>query len=96
MLKDPVEFALDQALLSIKRMEQRLPAITFNRDALYQAFDAARAFNLSQRKKCNTLAASLEALESCDAGDWSTGHVIHPSYNEELVAQAIKGIEDAK
>ena len=50
MLKDPVEFALDQALLSIKRMERRLPAITFNHDALYQAFDAAWAFNLAQRK----------------------------------------------
>ena len=36
-----------------------------------------------------TKAAVIEALESCDPGDWSTGHVIHPSYNEDKVNAAL-------
>jgi hypothetical protein len=36
-----------------------------------------------------TKAAAIEALESCDPGDWSTGHVIHPSYNEDKVNAAL-------
>ena len=36
-----------------------------------------------------TKAAVIEALESCDPGDWSTGQVIHPSYNEDKVNAAL-------
>ena len=31
----------------------------------------------------------LEALETCDPGDTSTGHVIYPSYSESEVDEAI-------
>ena len=41
------------------------------------------------------LKLALEALESCDEGDWSTGHVIHPSYDEDAVKQAMIAIEEA-
>jgi len=41
------------------------------------------------------LKLALEALESCDEGDWSTGHVIHPSYDEDAVAKAIAAIKEA-
>lgn len=34
----------------------------------------------------------LDALESCDPGDFSTGHVIHASYNETLVEAAITAL----
>lgn len=34
----------------------------------------------------------LDALESCDPGDFSTGHVIHASYNEAAVEAAITAL----
>lgn len=37
---------------------------------------------------------ALEALESCKPGDWSTGHVIHPFYDEQEVAKAITAIRE--
>ena len=45
--------------------------------------------------KDEALKLALEALESCDEGYWSTGHVIHPSYDEDAVKQAIIAIEEA-
>lgn len=38
---------------------------------------------------------ALEALESCNDGDYSTGHVIHPSFNEKDVNAAITAIRTA-
>ena len=35
---------------------------------------------------------AIEALESCDPGDYSTGHVIHPSYDEEKVNAALAAL----
>ena len=35
---------------------------------------------------------AIEALESCDPGDYSTGHVIHPSYDEEKVNAALASL----
>lgn len=37
---------------------------------------------------------ALEALETCDPGDWSTGHVIHPSYDERSVDAAISLLKE--
>lgn len=37
----------------------------------------------------------LEALESCTPGDWSTGHVIHPSHDEVAVEAAILALREA-
>lgn len=41
------------------------------------------------------LRQALEALESCTPGDYSTGHVISPSYDESNVEAAITAIKDA-
>ena len=41
------------------------------------------------------LEQALEALESCDAGDWSTGHVIPASYNDRAVEDAINDLRAA-
>lgn len=35
---------------------------------------------------------AIEALESCAPGDYSTGHVIHPSYDEEKVNAALAAL----
>jgi len=35
---------------------------------------------------------AIEALESCTPGDYSTGHVIHPSYDEDKVNAAIAAL----
>ena len=35
-----------------------------------------------------------EALESCDSGDYSTGDVIYPSFNEHLVEKALSTTPD--
>ena len=37
----------------------------------------------------------LEALETCYAGDYSTGHVIDPSFDEDAVKEAITAIKEA-
>lgn len=36
---------------------------------------------------------ALEALYSCTSGDYSTGHVIHPSFDEAAVDAAIEALE---
>ena len=53
------------------------------------------------RDTTRVLLVSLDALESCEDGDYSTGHVIYPSFNEKLIDRAIgeikallKGTED--
>lgn len=38
---------------------------------------------------------ALEALESCDTGDYSTGHVLPPSFNERDVDAAITALRAA-
>lgn len=35
---------------------------------------------------------AIEALESCTPGDYSTGHVIHPSYDEDKVNAALAAL----
>lgn len=40
----------------------------------------------------DALRLALEALESCTPADYSTGHIIHQSYNEDLVNKAIEAI----
>ena len=44
-------------------------------------------------KKDEALKLALEALESCSAGDYSTGHVIHPSFDVDAVNRAIEAID---
>ena len=46
---------------------------------------------LHEAQKAMRLA--LEALNSCTPGDWSTGHVIDPYYDEKLVDAAIAALE---
>jgi hypothetical protein len=38
---------------------------------------------------------ALKALESCTPGDYSTGHVIFPSYDEQAVEQAMTTLRTA-
>jgi hypothetical protein len=38
---------------------------------------------------------ALEALETCTEGDYSTGHVIHPSFDEKAVTDAITALRAA-
>lgn len=40
----------------------------------------------------NAIKEAIEALESCTPGDYSTGHVIHPSYDEDKVNAAIAAL----
>ena len=49
------------------------------------------AEELREAQKAMQLA--LEALNSCTPGDWSTGHVIHPYHDENLVDAAIAALE---
>ncbi len=35
-----------------------------------------------------------EALETCEVGDFSTGHVIYPSFDEKLVTEALAATAD--
>ena len=35
-----------------------------------------------------------EALETCEVGDFSTGHVIYPSFDEKLVNEALAATAD--
>lgn len=44
-------------------------------------------------KKDEALKLALEALGSCSAGDYSTGHVIHPSFDADAVNKAIEAID---
>ena len=44
--------------------------------------------------KDEALKMALEALKSCDCGDYSTGHVIYPSFNVDAVNKAIDAIDD--
>ena len=44
-------------------------------------------------KRDAQLKLALEALNSCREGDYSTGFVIHPSFDEALVRSAIEAIE---
>ena len=46
-------------------------------------------------KKTKALKLALEALESCSAGDYSTGHVIHPSFDVDAVNRAIDAVDEA-
>lgn len=46
-------------------------------------------------KTQEALKLALEALESCTPGDYSTGHVIEPSYDEQAVEQAITALREA-
>lgn len=46
-------------------------------------------------KQIEVLKLALEALETCCAGDYSTGHVIDPSFDEDAVNEAITAIEEA-
>ena len=43
----------------------------------------------------DALKLALEALETCCAGDYSTGHVIDPSFDEDAVNEAITAIKEA-
>lgn len=45
--------------------------------------------------QAEALRLALEALESCTPGDTSTGHVIHPSFDENAVSAAIEAVEAA-
>jgi len=45
---------------------------------------------------CALLEKAEEALETCDEGDYSTGHVIPPSFDEASVNQALAAIKQWK
>lgn len=45
-------------------------------------------------KQANALKLAREALESCDVGDYSTGHVITPSFDAVAVYGAITAINE--
>ena len=67
---------------------------------LQMALADAEALELGTAEKCDKLRAELaaalaackakdEALLTCQPGDCSTGHVIHPSFDERLVESAL-------
>lgn len=67
---------------------------------LQMALADAEALELGTAEKCDKLRAELvnalaackakdEALLTCQTGDYSTGHVIHPSFDERLVESAL-------
>lgn len=45
------------------------------------------------RNTTSVLLVALDALESCEDGDCSTGHVIYPSFNGKLIDRAINEIK---
>jgi hypothetical protein len=38
----------------------------------------------------DALTAAIEAMESCEEGDYSTGHVCHPSFDSDAIDAAIE------
>lgn len=46
-------------------------------------------------KQTEALKLALEVLESCSEGDYSTYHVIHPSFDVDAVNKAIEAIDEA-
>ena len=45
---------------------------------------------------CALLEKAEEALETCTEGDYSTGHVIHPSFDDASVNQSLAAIKQWK
>ena len=73
-LPNPIEHALSEATKSVMRMKQRFPAVTFNHDALWTAFDCAK-LELARLQKCELqLTEALQkiaAIENQEIGyDW--------------------------
>ena len=46
-------------------------------------------------KTTEALNLAEEALGSCDVGDYSTGHVIHPSFDDKAIEKALTAIREA-
>lgn len=55
------------------------------------------ALELGTAEKCDQLREQVsllrEALLTCSVGDFSTGHVIYPSFDEKLVEEALAATE---
>lgn len=58
---------------------------TFNPKTILELLDALE-------RKDRLLQQALDALDTCVAGDYSTGHVIYPSFDCELVDAAFEAI----
>jgi hypothetical protein len=64
---------------------------------LQMALAATEALELGTSEKCDQLREQVailrEALLTCSVGDFSTGHVIYPSFDEKLVEEALAASE---
>lgn len=64
---------------------------------LQSALADAEALELGTAEKCDQLCEQVEvlreALLTCSVGDFSTGHVMYPSFDEELVEEALAATE---
>lgn len=64
---------------------------------LQMALADTEALELGISEKCDQLREQVrmlrEALLTCSAGDFSTGHVIYPSFDEKLVEEALAATE---
>jgi len=45
---------------------------------------------MSNKMALDALTAAIEAMESCEEGDYSTGHVCHPSFDSDAIDAAIE------
>lgn len=63
-------------------------------NANYSALAHLAANYLVERKQLREQVAVLrEALLTCSVGDFSTGHVMYPSFDEKLVEEALAATE---
>lgn len=64
---------------------------------LQMALADTEALELGTAEKCDKLREQVailrEALLTCSVGDFSTGHVIYPSFDEKLVEEALAASE---
>lgn len=64
---------------------------------LQMALADTEALELGTAEKCDQLREQVailrEALLTCSVGDFSTGHVIYPSFDEKLVEEALAASE---
>ena len=63
--------------------------------SLQPAHDAATIDLLNDKvmRQQDVMRLALEALNSCTPGDWSTGHVIDPYFDEKMADAAIAALE---
>lgn len=78
-----------EAADALEAADKRIAELT---ESLERVCIDAREQRNRRREAERKLAVAREALESCSPGDYTTGHVIHPSFDEALVSKALAQI----